>query len=105
MRLLGLEQPTVSTLSLGSGSYRGVFTFSRALLRARLPAAAPLGEGGVEWFDCADDQPASAEGARQGHHQDQEPRAAGQPPEAGRLRARLHPDAEEAEFRPPQGSA
>src|SRR6202040_1618766 len=35
----------------------------------------------------------------------EEPRLAGQPAEAGRLRARLHPDAKEAELRAAKGGA
>ena len=60
---------------------------------------------GALWSYRADDQPARSQGARHGPHQDQEPGAAGQPAEARRLRARVHPDPEEAELGAAQGRA
>jgi hypothetical protein len=55
------------------------------------------------WSLHADDQSARPERPRKGAHEDEEPRAAEQPPEAGGLRARVHADAEEAELGAAQG--
>src|SRR5262245_8025615 len=53
----------------------------------------------------ADDQPAGAEGPRQGPDEDEEPGPAEQPAEAGRVRARVHADPEEAELGASEGRA
>src|SRR5678815_849512 len=53
----------------------------------------------------ADYQSARPPGAEEDRDEDQEPRAPGQPAEARCMRARVHADAEEAEFRAAQGRA
>jgi len=54
---------------------------------------------------CANDQSAGSQRTRSRPEQDEEPGAAEQPAKARRLRARLHPDAQEAELGAAQGRA
>src|SRR5579864_4638180 len=59
----------------------------------------------VNVYCYADYQPAGSRRSQEDRQQDEEPGAAGQPAEARRLRPRLHPDAEEAQFRAPESGA